>query len=231
MIQQSKYVNTYDASNRLTTVFTSMYNGTILQGYVKDTFGYSGTLAYHNSWKQHQFDGIHGTWWPQYYMSKHITSGKPDTIYHKGWDSIGHAWVPIARDIMGYNSDNNPDTMYNYEWNWTSYSVAPDYTTVYYYDTFTLVGPTQAIALDQRTMTVFPNPTTNDLTFSLPDGSNNHLLTISVFNMNGQMISKESLHSRQQVQMPVSYLAPGMYWISVHDKNNGAVYNQRFMKQ
>ncbi len=61
LVQQSKYVNTYDTSNRLASVYTSLHNGTSLLPYVKDTFDYMGTLTFHTAWRQHQMDGIHGT--------------------------------------------------------------------------------------------------------------------------------------------------------------------------
>ena len=232
LIQQSKYVNTYDASNRLTTVLTSFFNGTTLGAYVKDTFGYSGTLTYHNSWKQHQYDAIHTTWWPQYFMSKHIAAGKPDTVYHNGWDSIANMWSPISKDIVGYNSYNNPDTMYKYEWNWTSYSSTPDYTTVYYYDTFTYTAPTTQVAtIEQSSMRVFPNPATGNITISLSEAANKGVLYLSVMNMNGQIISRQSVHSQPEITVPVSDLTPGMYWVLIEDKNGGNRYRKQFVKQ
>jgi hypothetical protein len=215
LVQQSKYVNTYDASNRLITVLTSIYDGTTLGEYVKDTFGYSGTLTYHNSWKQHQFDGIHGTWWPQYYMSKHITAGKPDTIYHKGWDSIAHSWVPISKDIMSYNADSNPDTMLNFEWNWTSYSITPDYTTVYYYDTFTIPSPPALTHIPAKaSMKVFPNPATDNIYIAIEGVTSPSSLIISIYNLNGQIMSRQSVAGTAHYDISVAHLSPGVYWLS-----------------
>ncbi len=231
LVQQSKYVNTYDASNRLVTVLTSQFNGTTLAAYVKDTFGYSGTLTYHNSWKQHQLDAIHGTWWPQYYMAKTIVAGKPDTIYHRGWDSIANSWVPISRDIVGYNSYNNPDTMFNYEWNWTSYSTTPDYTTVYYYDTFTLVTPSTGVQIAQtKSMTLYPNPATNSLTIRIPEMATGSAVTVCVMNQMGQLMSRQQMPYREDSQIPVDYLAPGMYWMVVQQAATGELYKQQFIK-
>jgi len=234
LTEQLKYVNTYDASNRLITVLTSITNGTIMLDYVKDTFAYTGTMTFHTSWKQHQFDPIHGTWWPQYYMSKHITAGKPDTVYHKGWDSIAHAWTPISKDIVHYNATyNNPDTMQNYEYNWTSYSTSPDYTTVYYYDTFTYVPPVgQAIVAQQEDgIKIYPNPASNNVTVAIPDAWQDQQLTLSTFNANGQTVSRQSLHSQPMMEIPVSYLAPGIYWMIVQDKNGAVLHRHQLIRQ
>jgi hypothetical protein len=232
LIQQSKYINAYDASNRLTSVYTHLYDGTTLSPYVKDTFAYSGTLTYHNSWKQYQFDEIHGTWWPQYYMSKHITAGKPDTVYHKGWDSIANAWVPIAKDLVKYDTFNFPDTILKYQYNWTAYSLTPDYTTVYYYDTLTITVPDQAITLQQEKLKLYPNPATNTIRIIFPDGNNNNKqLSLSLFNINGQLLSRQSMRSKTEIELTVDYLAPGIYWVVLTDQTDGISYRQQFVKR
>lgn len=234
LVQQSKYVNTYDGSGRLISVFTSIHDGTSLSPYVKDTFSYSGSLTFHNSWHQHQFDEIHGTWWPQYRMTKHIAGSKPDTIYHDGWDSILNKWVPISKDYTRYNTDGNPDTLRNFLYNWTSYSTSPDYTTVYYYTVFTDTTPIsvpQVNALDNGKLFLFPNPVQNTLTISAPGivGSNRHMLI--VYNATGQLVSRQTVHPAIQMQLHVGTYAPGMYWVILEDQRTGQRYRERFVKE
>ncbi|GAA4463408.1 hypothetical protein GCM10023093_11780 [Nemorincola caseinilytica] len=236
LVQQSKYVNTYDASNRLTSVYTSMHDGTTLSPYVKDTFGYSGTLTYHNSWRQHQFDEIHGTWWPQYRMTKHIASGKPDTIYHDGWDSILNMWTPISKDIASYNTYGDPDTLQNYLYNWTSYSISPDYTTVYYYETFSDTTPVAvkhtAIA-NTGNVTIFPNPAHSTISVQCSGmaGAGSHL-RLTIYNMQGQAIMRHAITDPARTEVPVGVLAAGMYWVLVDDPATQQRYGQcRFVKE
>jgi hypothetical protein len=217
LIQQSKYVNTYDASNRLITVQTSFYDGTVLGAYVRDTFGYSGTMTYHNSWKQHQYDPIHGTWWPQYNMSKHITGSKPDTVFHKGWDSIANAWSPTSMQIVGYNTNNDPDTIQQYMYNWTSYSVTPDYTTVYYYETFLDTTPvlsnSQLMVDNSATIKLYPNPTTSEIHIELAGKTSN--LNITVYNTSGQIVSRQqSVNTSHQI-VDTNFLPAGAYFVEV----------------
>lgn len=230
----AKYENTYDASNRLVTVLTSLFDGTALGQYVKDTLGYSGALPYHNSWKQHQFDAIHGTWWPQYYMSKHIgVSGLPDTVFHNGWDSIAHAWVPTSKDVVHYNSYSNPDTMKNYLYNWTAYSATPDFKTIYFYDTFTYVAPVTSINKTANNLSVnlYPNPATNTLNISIANPaklSNN--ATLSVYNVNGQIQTRQSVGNQNSVHVSISGYASGIYWVIIQDAATGTVARKQFVK-
>lgn len=229
----AKYENTYDGSNRLITVLTSLFNGVTLSEYVKDTFAYSGSLPYHNSWRQHQFDVIHGTWWPQAGMVKHINaSGLPDTVINQGWDSIAHSWVPWSMDVVSYNSYDNPDTMHNYEYNWSAYSLTPDYTTVYYYDTFTYVEPVNSVPrITGVDFSVFPNPSSNLLTVQLPDATAlSAAATISVYNINGQVQTRQSFGRQSTQQLSVAGYAPGNYWIVIQDPATGIVGRKQFVK-
>ena len=229
---QLKYTNTYDASNRLTTVLTAITNGTVMIDYVKDTFTYSGTLTFHNSWKQIQMDPINGTWWPQYYMQKTLSAAKPDTIYHKGWDSIANAWVPIAKDIVSYNSYSNPDTILNYEYNWTAYSTTPDYTTVYYYDTFTYNPPATSIsaAATSPEIRVFPNPAGNNITIEMPSTFADKYINVYFVNVAGQIITKQSVSATSAVSVNTSHLTTGTYWVLIEGDNGQLLHRHQLLK-
>ncbi len=232
LIQQSKYVNTYDASNRLASVYTSFFDGTALTPYVKDTFGYSGALTYHNSWKQYQMDAIHTTWWPQFYQSKNINAiGKPDTIYHRGWDSILNSWVPSSKDIMTYNSKNNPLVKQSYLYNWTAYSTSPDFTTRYYYDSFLDFTAVHSLAMAEGAMNIYPNPATNVVTISLPEANAGGRYLMSVVGINGRIVSRQSVRGDKDIALPVGDLAPGVYWVIMQGMDgNGSLYRKQFVK-
>ncbi len=232
LTQQLKYTNTYDASNRLTTVLTTMSNGTVMGDYVKDTFTYSGTLTFHNSWKQIQMDPIHGTWWPQYYMQKTLLAGKPDTVYHRGWDSIANAWVPISKDIVSYNSYSNPDTILNYEYNWTSYSTTPDYTTVYYYDTFTYNPPSTSLssASAQPEIHIYPNPASTNITLELPTALVDQRINVYFVNVSGQIITKQSVLAASSMTLNTSHLTNGSYWMFIENDNGQLLHRHHLIK-
>jgi len=232
LIQQLKYENTYDASNRLTSVQTSIYNGTVLSAYVRDTFGYSGTLGFHTSWRQHQYDPIHGTWWPQYNMSKHLTGSKPDTVFHKGWDSIANAWSPTSMQIIDYNTHDDPDTIQEYSYNWTSYSLTPDYTTVYYYETFMDTTPPPVniytpIANNSTNIKLYPNPTTNEVHIELADVCEN--MSIAVYDIMGKILIKHNAHKTATQTIDASMLPTGVYVVTI--VSDGKKYTQQIMKQ
>lgn len=229
LIQQSKYTNTYDASGRLTSVLTALYDGTSLVNYVKDTFDYTGTGTYHTSWRQHQFDPIHGTWWPQYKMSKHVNSAnKPDTVYHQGWDSIANSWTPISKDVITYNTYDNPAKVYNYEYNWTAYSTTPDYTTTYYYEVFMLEEPTLVKQSQEVAgLPSFPNPAHDVL--NVPALANQKTVTIT--DMTGRIVLLQSAHTGKTTIVELQQFTPGTYVLNIQDNNGRVLQREKFIKE
>lgn len=229
LVQQSKYANTYDASGRLLTVLTSLYDGTSLVNYIKDTFEYTGTATFHSSWRQHQFEPINGTWWPQYKMSKHInTLGKPDTVYHQSWDSIANAWVPISKDVITYNPYDNPAKVFNYEYNWTSYSTTPDYTTTYYYDVFLLEEESSVQDIVKgESVNVFPNPARETLVISELTGQK----TITVADLTGRIVLRQSANQNGNSILSLQEFTPGTYVVTINDDNGKTLQRAKFIKE
>ena len=124
--EKEQYINTYDASNRLLTVLTKLYTGAVLDSYVQDTFAYTGTHVFHTSWKEYQYDPINTYWAPMFFMSKTINAaGFPDTVNIDGFDSIMNAWVPQTMDVINYNSFNLPDSLHEYDYDFTSFPSTP----------------------------------------------------------------------------------------------------------
>lgn len=230
LIEYQKFVNTYDASNRLLTVLTSLYNGTTLAQSMKDTFAYSGTLTYYNSWKQHQFDPINNYWAPMISVQKHITAGKPDTINTYGFDSLADAWVPAQMDIMHYNAANNPDTMRTYLYNWTSFPATPDYKTIYYYETYTDASSVAQAPVKHNAI-VYPNPVTNMLTVALPDQFNKTRVTITFMNMAGQILSRQAMTWQGDARISAADLAPGTYSVVIQNEGGNVIDCMQVVKQ
>lgn len=164
LIQQFQYLNTYDASNRLTAVVTSFYDGAALNQYVKDTFNYTGTSTFHTDWKEYQWDPINVYWAPIIYMDKHLNAlGYPDTIFTNVFDSLANMWVTYYRDDITYNTMGNPQTINNFIFNFVSFPATPDFSTTYYYETFTNTTEAQDLVATHENFNLFPNPNNGNM--------------------------------------------------------------------
>ncbi|MFI5196875.1 MAG: T9SS type A sorting domain-containing protein, partial [Chitinophagales bacterium] len=237
LTEQIQYINTYDVSGRLLTVLENYYDSMSLSlsAYVKDTFAYSGTHTYHNSWREYQYDPINHYWAPMFNMTKVTNAlGLPDTVNIKGFDSLANSWVPQTMDIIKYDTAKNPDTLRDYEYNFTAFPSTPNYTTVYYYQTYYDTAHTTAInniiAANDRAV-LFPNPANNTITISQLAASKNSTLSIALMNVNGQMVRRESMHWQSEVQISVNDLQPGIYWIVIQDENGKLLHRQAVVKQ
>ncbi|MCD6013705.1 MAG: Secretion system C-terminal sorting domain [Flavipsychrobacter sp.] len=231
LVRQLKYVNTYDASKRLLTVNDSFYNGTsALEAYMKDTFTYTGTFTFHTTWKQHQFDPIDGTWNPQFNMSKHLNSiNLPDTVTIRGWDSILSSWVPSTMYVVSYNSNNDPDVLKDYQYNFTSFPATPDFTTKYYYQTFIdNTGVEELPAADNAK--VFPNPATNTINITGLNVAQNSVVTYSLVNVSGQVMYNECSPWHGETQINVERFTPGIYWLVIHNDAGQIICRQSVIK-
>lgn len=231
LVEYQKYVNTYDASNRLLTVLTSLYNGTTLAASMKDTFAYTGTVPFCTSWKQHQFDPINNYWAPMISVQKHLnTSSLPDTINTYGFDSLLNSWVPQQRDIMHYNSNHDPDTMRSYLYSWTAFPTTPDYTTVYYYGTYIDASSVQQTNAIGKAI-VYPNPVHDELIISLPGVVTNTNVAISIVSTSGQIISRQSMVWQGNAHIATTHLVPGLYNVIIQSANGSVMDSRLIVKQ
>ncbi len=229
--EKEQYQNTYDASNRLLTVLTNIYNGTSLGGYVKDTFAYTGTHSFHTSWKEYQYDPINAYWAPVFFMSKTINSaGLPDTVNIDGFDSIMNAWVPQTMDVINYNSFNLPDSLHEYDYDFIAFPSTPSYNTVYYYQAYLNTTVTQNIAPAIALITVYPNPATNAINI-LQQGLQQSMASITLINVSGQVVSRQIAHGQSEVQVSIKDLLPGIYWLLVRDSTGAVLHKQAIVKQ
>ena len=238
LIEQIQYINTYDISGRLLTVLENYYDSMSLSlaAYVKDTFAYSGTNTWHNAWREHQYDPINHYWAPMFNMTKVTnTLGLPDTVNIKSFDSLANSWIPQTMDIIKYDTAHNPDTLWEYDYNFTAFPSTPNYTTVYYYQTYYDTAHPVAVmnnvnAANDRII-LFPNPANNTITISRLTAAKYTTLSVSLMNMSGQMVRRESMPWQSEVQISVNDLQPGIYWIVIQDGDGKLLHRQAVVKQ
>jgi Secretion system C-terminal sorting domain len=231
LVEQIKYVNTYDVSNRLLTVLASYNYGGILTQYIKDTFAYTGAYAFHTAWREHQWDPINSYWAPMFNMTKILNGlGLPDTVYIQSFDSLLNSWVPQTMEKMHYNVSNDPDTLKDYEYNWTSFPATPNFTTVYYYQPYLITTGTQNVPAVANNIKVYPNPATNIITIAelnVPQGSG---IIVELLNVSGQVVSRQGMPWRGEAQVSVKELQPGMYFMSIQDAEGNMLHRQAIIK-
>ena len=159
------------------------------------------------------------------------TAGYPDTVYTQSFDSIANAWIPQTLQTVSYDTFNNPITLYEYDYNFTSFPSLPNFTTVYYYQ----ILSTLSLIYDPLTYTracLFPVPATNQVSVSGFEVGTDKTLKISIININGQILRQETLPRQNgTIQFSVNDLLPGTYWVVLQNNNNSVLNNLMFIKQ
>jgi len=231
LIEIEQYVNTYDASNRLLTVLNNTFNGTALDSNVEDTFAYTGTNTYHNYWHEYQYDPINNYWAPWYNMQKIIGGiGLPDTVNVYSFDSVANAWEPFTMDLVSYNSSGLPDTLFEYDYNFVSFPATPNYTTVYYYQTYTNTEATNNVVKLNDAISIYPNPVLDIVTISQSGILQKGMLTVTLTNISGQVVSKQEIPSQEQMQISIGHLVPGTYLVMIQDASGNLLHRQPLVK-
>jgi len=232
LVEQLQYINTYDASHRLLTVASNYYYGSGFGPYVRDTFAYTGTNAWHSSWKEYQYDPINLVWAPQFNMSKVANiSGLPDTVTIQGFDSILNAWVPQSFDVISYNTSHNPDTLKEYDYNFTAFPSTASYTTLYYYQTAYNTVETNPVAGNPDVSMLYPNPVAGQLTITGLNAALGARLSVSMLNETGQVVSRETFSWQGQKQVGTQELLPGIYWVVIQDETGALLHRQSIVRQ
>jgi hypothetical protein len=230
LAEQVQYQNSYDAAGRLNTVQTNIFNGSSLSPYVKDTFAYTGTITFHTSWKEYQYDAINGYWTPLIYMTKHINAaGVPDTVNIQSWDSLSNAWIPQSMDIASYDGFHNPDSLQDYEYNFTSFPSSPTNTTHYYYEAY---SDNTSVAQLQRgnDVKIFPNPASDRINIIVSGILPEALITTTILDAAGHRISRTSSAWHNGMWVRTDYLLPGNYWLVIQDAAGSVITRQTFVK-
>jgi hypothetical protein len=90
--------------------------------------------------------------------------------------------------------------------------------------TFSVSNPTSLFENKVNTISIFPNPVKNNLTFKNYDFSS--IQEIEVLNISGQLIHTTNLQGNE---LNVSFLKPGLYFLRIKESNNEQVL--KFIKQ
>lgn len=230
LIEQLKYVNTYDASNRLKTVHTSYYDGTSLNPYVIDTFAYSGSYPFHLSWKEYQYDAINSYWAPMTYMTKTLNgAGFPDVININTFDSLANAWVPSVKQMAYYNVNNNPTKLDEYIYNFTAFPSTPDFTTNYYYESFTNTTGINSDA-PENSLSLYPNPTMENISITgfKENATQCNLVLYDATGKRQEKIAIKPINGK--VDISLSHLSAGIYFLKIEDLENKISYKKSVIK-
>ncbi len=235
LIEQLQYSNTYDASNRLTTVQTSFYDGTLFRAYVRDTFEYTALSTFHSGWREHQYDRINSRWEPTSNMIKTLNvDGLPDTINAKTYDRIAGLWVPFTKYICKYDSFNNPTQLREYQYNFSSFPATADFTTYYFYETYTVDtgnGNIGIESLKSDLIKVFPNPT-NGTVFIDGIDLNKVIIHLTIMDVSGRIYREQELiNNAGKASFSMYDMIPGTYLIKLSDEKGQFVKQQLLIKE
>ena len=77
-------------------------------------------------------------------------------------------------------------------------------------------------------ISVFPNPATNKISFSLNE-TNNKTLNIIITNILGETVFNNTLNYQKEIEIPVTDLKSGIYFIKIQSGNN--TYAGKFVKE
>ena len=69
-------------------------------------------------------------------------------------------------------------------------------------------------------VTIFPNPTSGDLTIKLPEEKYNREMNVILYNNVGQMVYNQKYGESQQTTLSMNNLTNGMYILQIRDENN-----------
>lgn len=239
--ERSKIYLTYNADHSVHTDSMSdyMFTGT-WEPSTTDSFGYTTGVDYWTYYRQRYYDGPD---MDDFIATKHVSaSGLPDTFYvadHSTYSGVAPSYLVYGmRAGFTYDSYNNPVTYSTVYYNITdSASGAGSYGTTsaaeghYYYEPYTTTGINN-IPKVQEAMSMYPNPATNELNISRPSAVKGDHTIINFTNALGQIIRTESMPWMKETEtFSLAGFAPGMYIVTVQNKNGAILSTQKIMKQ
>lgn len=254
-----KYTYTYDGLNRITAMSYYSYDGSgwaesnrynmeynsanqlikvnqyaidagtpVLEGV--DSFGYTASLNFftYEDFKYYDMGSVlfHNT------SHKHINSAinKPDTVIVSDYDVDADTAWSKTMTAYTYDSYNEPilANSYFYDYGTSTYNLTG--THHYYYDTFENVGIKNTSLITG--LQVYPNPATNTINV-MPEGiSQGATLKLQLLNTTGQVVvNMETTWQNNAISVPVSGLAPGVYFVVAEDATTHTQYRQTVVKQ
>jgi long-subunit fatty acid transport protein len=103
--------------------------------------------------------------------------------------------------------------------------------TVYYYQTYINTLATNNTAKVNDAINVYPNPATDMITISQSGVIQKGLVSVSLMNISGQVVSRQKMPSQNEMQISVGYLLPGIYYVVIQDAAGNTLHRQAVVKQ
>jgi hypothetical protein len=119
-------------------------------------------------------------------------------------------YASITFGMISMDSSANPTTQVmldDLRWDWG--------------DTTTAIGESISSPVDR--VTVYPNPATESISFTLP-GKKHDDWSISLYTLQGQKVKDEMIARGMPVELTVSTLAPGTYYYTIIGTHNGQLF-------
>jgi hypothetical protein len=250
-----KYIYAYDASNNMTlaqawswnpgwqlsgTYTMTYYSGThLLKTYENDTYspgvlpsyidslGYTTGASYITYIKEKNYStsGLSDI----SITTRNVNAlGLPDTAnsydYSPGGIIYTHQLV-----ITTYNSYRDPVTVTTY-FDTTSAIPTAFYSRTYYYYELYNAAKTINISVEDN-IRIYPNPATNTVQISYPGFTKNAITTVEILNDRGQKVKREVFPWQNAIeQISVADLTPGLYFVTIQDRDRNVLHTQQVVK-
>ena len=119
--------------------------------------------------------------------------------------------------------------MFEYDFNFITFPAVPNYTTIYYYDTFRNVASVPVVNTPQQVV-IYPNPTHDNITISCPTAHDD--LSITIMDISGRLLYREKMSSTTtNALVSLSGWLPGLYQVIVQDAHGNVLDIQKVVKE
>jgi hypothetical protein len=230
-----QYFLSYSADNILQQDSTMIYTSGAWYPYATDSVGYTSGVSYTTYERENVYSSIDGVADHYLLRTKYTSAGLPDSILYNQYDMATNTIQTGDKLIYTYDSYGNPLTMTQYQYNTGTvgtdgYSTTPDFADYYYYQLFNTA--VSNVAKPNISITIFPNPTTNELNIAQTGMQQGALTYITIINALGQTVRTESLPFINGTEtLSVAGLTPGNYWLLIQDKTGNILSRQTIVKE
>ncbi|MEQ8703214.1 MAG: T9SS type A sorting domain-containing protein [Phaeodactylibacter sp.] len=134
-------------------------------------------------------------------------------------------WVQICQDFAGTAAEGETATVVVIFFNIGSVPAAP---TPHFFDDIVQPGvmtSTGEVPIDQR-IGIFPNPVRDQLNF---DFNGTNPTTVMISDLTGKQVMKPTRVTSNSID--ISNLIPGIYYVTLRDKNNEIISTKKMIKQ